>query len=171
MNAPPSLAPDQILVDYITHPITNTQTDDGETPSSDHTGHYRDPLPLSDGPSGRCPYRRNPHCRQRRQPRQPRSSIRLPDQNPGSEWRLLGRDRILDRRHHQILDLLGSRCVGELQRSAVGASTRGGGQPTPNHRIRPWWISRARSCRSSSKREWIPPLSPPTWPREAWRWW
>ena len=49
MNGSPSVAPDQILVDYITHPVTNTQTDDGETPASTHTGHYRDPLPLSDG--------------------------------------------------------------------------------------------------------------------------
>lgn len=49
LNAPPSLAPDQIVVSYLTHPITNTQVDDGETPPSAHTGHYRDPLPLSDG--------------------------------------------------------------------------------------------------------------------------
>lgn len=37
---------DDMLVDYLTHPDTADYTD---TPSSDHSGFYRDPLPLSDG--------------------------------------------------------------------------------------------------------------------------
>ncbi len=44
IDAPPSKNPDQISVEYLTHRDT-----EGTTPSANHTGHYRDPLVLSDG--------------------------------------------------------------------------------------------------------------------------
>ena len=44
IDAPPSKNPDQISVEYLTHRDT-----EGTTPSVNHTGHYRDPLVLSDG--------------------------------------------------------------------------------------------------------------------------
>ncbi len=46
LTAPPSLDADHIAVTYITHRDTESYTD---TPSIHHSGHYRDPLPLSDG--------------------------------------------------------------------------------------------------------------------------
>ena len=49
LTAPPGLAPDQVVVTYVTHPDTETVVGDGDTPSADHSGHYRDPMPLSDG--------------------------------------------------------------------------------------------------------------------------
>lgn len=45
-NAPPGLNPDSSVVTYVTHRDTASYTD---TPSSNHTGLYRNPLPLTDG--------------------------------------------------------------------------------------------------------------------------
>ncbi len=46
LTAPPSLAPDQIQVTYVTHRDTANPTD---SPDPTHSGLYRNPLPLSDG--------------------------------------------------------------------------------------------------------------------------
>lgn len=46
IDAPPGLDADHMAVTYITHRDTASYTDD---PSPDHSGHYRDPLMLSDG--------------------------------------------------------------------------------------------------------------------------
>jgi hypothetical protein len=49
MPAPPGLPADQIAVTYHTHPATAGYTPAGQAPSPNHSGHYRNPLPLSDG--------------------------------------------------------------------------------------------------------------------------
>lgn len=49
LTAPPSQAPDAIIVTYVTHPDTDTVVADGDTPPPTHTGHYREPLPLVGG--------------------------------------------------------------------------------------------------------------------------
>jgi hypothetical protein len=49
LEAPPSLDADSVQVTYITHPDTAGYTEEGKPPSPNHSGHYRDPLPLSDG--------------------------------------------------------------------------------------------------------------------------
>jgi hypothetical protein len=46
LDAPPTLNADHISVVYVTHKDTRSYTD---TPSADHSGLYRDPLPLADG--------------------------------------------------------------------------------------------------------------------------
>jgi len=46
LYAPPSRNPDLIQAVHLTHPDTFTQTN---APGPEHSGHYRDPLPLSDG--------------------------------------------------------------------------------------------------------------------------
>ena len=46
LDAPPTLDADHISVVYVTHEETRS---DDDTPSADHSGLYRDPLPLSDG--------------------------------------------------------------------------------------------------------------------------
>lgn len=46
LTAPPGQAPDQVPVTFVTHPDTRTVT---STPAPTHSGHYRDPRPLSDG--------------------------------------------------------------------------------------------------------------------------
>lgn len=46
LSAPPSLDADHIAVVYVTHRDTSSYT---PNPSVNHSGHYRDPLPLSDG--------------------------------------------------------------------------------------------------------------------------
>ena len=46
IDAAPSVNADQIQVTYITHPAT---ADYSENPAPEHSGLYRDPLPLSDG--------------------------------------------------------------------------------------------------------------------------
>ena len=46
LTAPPTLDADHIAVSYITHRETASFTD---TPTANTSGHYRDPLPLSDG--------------------------------------------------------------------------------------------------------------------------
>lgn len=43
---PPDADPDDLVVEFITHPDTASG---GPVPGPGHTGHYRDPLPLSDG--------------------------------------------------------------------------------------------------------------------------
>ena len=47
--APPTANPDQMVVTHITHPDTETVVADGEPAPLNHSGHYRDPLPLSNG--------------------------------------------------------------------------------------------------------------------------
>jgi len=44
INAPPNLAAEDVVVEYLTHPDTSGV---GATPN--HSGHYREPLPLADG--------------------------------------------------------------------------------------------------------------------------
>ncbi|NOT02730.1 MAG: hypothetical protein HOP29_19170 [Phycisphaerales bacterium] len=46
IDAPPSLGADEMTVTYITHHDTSAPDN---TPGADHSGLYRDPLPLSDG--------------------------------------------------------------------------------------------------------------------------
>ena len=46
LNGAPTDNPDDMVVTYLTHPDTQDSTD---TPSVDHSGLYRDPLPTSDG--------------------------------------------------------------------------------------------------------------------------
>lgn len=46
LNGPPGLAADQMRVTYITHPDTASYTD---TPDADHSGLYRNPLPMANG--------------------------------------------------------------------------------------------------------------------------
>lgn len=46
LNAPPTLNADHVQVIYVTHRDTASVSD---TPSADHSGLYRDPLPLADG--------------------------------------------------------------------------------------------------------------------------
>lgn len=47
--APPSLPADQIAVSYLTHRETAGFNEDGTPATANHSGHYRNPLPLSDG--------------------------------------------------------------------------------------------------------------------------
>ncbi len=49
MSLPPGQAPDQIALSYVTHPDTDGVVPDGDPPPATHTGHYREPLPLTDG--------------------------------------------------------------------------------------------------------------------------
>jgi hypothetical protein len=49
LDAPPSTDPDHIAVTYVTHRDTSSYTPEGGTPTPNNSGHYRDPLPLSDG--------------------------------------------------------------------------------------------------------------------------
>lgn len=46
LSAPPGMSADDMVVQYVTHPDTGTETD---TPSADHSGHYRNPLAMADG--------------------------------------------------------------------------------------------------------------------------
>ena len=41
--------PEEMTITEITHPVTAFSAEDGETPNPNHSGHYRNPLPLSDG--------------------------------------------------------------------------------------------------------------------------
>ncbi len=49
LSAPPTQAPDQIILTYVTHPDTDIVVDEGDPPPPTHTGHYREPLPLVGG--------------------------------------------------------------------------------------------------------------------------
>lgn len=46
VNAPPGMHPEQVTFTYVTHPDTRSPDD---TPSANHSGLYRTPMPLSDG--------------------------------------------------------------------------------------------------------------------------
>ncbi|MCP9770951.1 hypothetical protein EGI22_23855 [Lacihabitans sp. LS3-19] len=46
VNAPPGMHPEQVTSSYVTHPETRNATDN---PSLNHSGLYRNPMPLSDG--------------------------------------------------------------------------------------------------------------------------
>lgn len=46
VNAPPGTHPEQVAFTYITHPETRSPT---STPTANHSGLYRNPMPLSDG--------------------------------------------------------------------------------------------------------------------------
>ena len=46
--APPEIAADAIALGFETHPDTATVVDEGQTAPPTHSGHYRNPLPLSD---------------------------------------------------------------------------------------------------------------------------
>ncbi len=47
--APETTLADQIAVTYETHPSTDSVVPDGSPPPADHSGHYRDPVVLSNG--------------------------------------------------------------------------------------------------------------------------
>ena len=49
LDSPPSQNADQIAVTYVTHRDTSGFNEDNQPPAPNHSGHYRDPLPLSDG--------------------------------------------------------------------------------------------------------------------------
>lgn len=49
LDSPPGLTPDFAPVTYITHRDTHSVTPEGGTPEPQHSGFYRNPLPLSDG--------------------------------------------------------------------------------------------------------------------------
>ncbi len=49
LDAPQGLNADDIEVDYITAPASGDVVGDGATPPSGHPGHFRNPVPLSDG--------------------------------------------------------------------------------------------------------------------------
>lgn len=49
LASPPSQNAGDAIVERITHPTTDDTVGDGDTPPPEHSGHYRDPLPLSDG--------------------------------------------------------------------------------------------------------------------------
>jgi hypothetical protein len=49
LTAPPSLPADQIIVNYVTDPATRGFVQDGDPIPPGDSGHYREPLPLSDG--------------------------------------------------------------------------------------------------------------------------
>ncbi len=46
INGSPTTNPDSMLIQYLTHPETS---DEGTTASGNHSGFYRDPLPMTDG--------------------------------------------------------------------------------------------------------------------------
>lgn len=48
-DAPPSTDADHVAIVYLTHRDTASTTPEGGTPSPNHSGHYRDPLPLANG--------------------------------------------------------------------------------------------------------------------------
>ena len=49
LNAPPTLPGNRINIQNVTDPATANATAEGAAPSANHSGLYRDPLPLSDG--------------------------------------------------------------------------------------------------------------------------
>ena len=49
INGHESVNADDMQIDYITDPISEDIVDDGQTPPITHPGHFRSPLPLSDG--------------------------------------------------------------------------------------------------------------------------
>lgn len=49
LDAPEDLNADDFEIDYITSPLSDDVVGDGQQPSPGHPGHFRNPLPLSDG--------------------------------------------------------------------------------------------------------------------------
>ncbi|MCB1057551.1 MAG: hypothetical protein KDD11_18785, partial [Acidobacteria bacterium] len=49
LDAPPMLAADSAPVTYVTHPATRNPTPEGQMPPPEHSGLYRNPLPLDGG--------------------------------------------------------------------------------------------------------------------------
>lgn len=49
LNAAPTLDPNETMVTYVTNRATQGTTPEGGTPNPNHSGFYRNPLPLSDG--------------------------------------------------------------------------------------------------------------------------
>ncbi|NJK43773.1 MAG: hypothetical protein HC933_05365 [Pleurocapsa sp. SU_196_0] len=49
LEAAPSVSAEGVQVSYVTHRETAGYTEEGKAPSPNHSGHYRDPLPLADG--------------------------------------------------------------------------------------------------------------------------
>ncbi|HET9314809.1 MAG TPA: Calx-beta domain-containing protein, partial [Vicinamibacteria bacterium] len=49
LPGPPGVPADELAVTYHTHRDTASFNDDGDPPPPNHSGHYRNPLPLSDG--------------------------------------------------------------------------------------------------------------------------
>jgi hypothetical protein len=49
LEAGPSVIAENAQITYVTHPDTAGYTDEKKPVSADHSGHYREPLPLSDG--------------------------------------------------------------------------------------------------------------------------
>ncbi len=49
LDGPPTLNPDLIQLTYLTAPSTKSAVPAGQAPPADHSGLYRNPLPLSDG--------------------------------------------------------------------------------------------------------------------------
>lgn len=49
LSGPPDLNPEEMILSWITSPSTRSQLSDSETPPEDHSGQYRNPVPLSDG--------------------------------------------------------------------------------------------------------------------------
>lgn len=49
MNGAVGTPADAMAVTYVTHPDTGISVPDGQTPPPNHSGHYRDPRPLSNG--------------------------------------------------------------------------------------------------------------------------
>ena len=49
MTVPPGLDADHVAVTYVTHRATASYRQDNDPPNPNHSGHYREPLPLADG--------------------------------------------------------------------------------------------------------------------------
>jgi Hydrazine synthase alpha subunit middle domain len=49
LEAGPTVSPDVAQITYVTHRETAGYTEEGKAVSANHSGHYREPLPLSDG--------------------------------------------------------------------------------------------------------------------------
>jgi Hydrazine synthase alpha subunit middle domain len=49
LEAGPSVSPDVAQITYVTHRDTAGYTEEGKAVKANHSGHYREPLPLSDG--------------------------------------------------------------------------------------------------------------------------
>jgi hypothetical protein len=49
LESGPSVSPDVAQITYVTHRDTAGYTEEGKAVSANHSGHYREPLPLSDG--------------------------------------------------------------------------------------------------------------------------
>lgn len=88
LAAPPSLRPDLVTVEYVTHPDTRTVVEDGDTPPATHSGHYREPLALADGTlvSVHAPETRRASSEGTRALPQPRYDFRLKTLDLGGSY-------------------------------------------------------------------------------------